>query len=111
MNNYILEYYQGIKDGTINVGVFVRLWYEYVIKGLNEERFYYSAKAAKAAILFIETFMHHHEGAKAPQLLKLELWQKALISCVFGLVDKSGARQFREVVVIIARKNGKEAAI
>lgn len=107
MNNYILEYYQGIKDGTINVGVFVRLWYEYVIKGLNEERFYYSAKAAKAAILFIETFMHHHEGAKAPQLLKLELWQKALISCVFGLVDKSGARQFREVVVIIARKNGK----
>lgn len=107
MNNYILEYYQGIKDGTINVGVFVRLWYEYVIKGLNEERFYYSAKAAKAAILFIETFMHHHEGAKAPQLLKLELWQKALISCVFGLVDKSGNRQFREVVIIVARKNGK----
>ena len=37
----------------------------------------------------------------------LELWQKALISCMFGIVDENGLRQFREVVLIVARKNGK----
>ena len=37
----------------------------------------------------------------------MELWQKALVSIIFGIVDENGLRQFREVVLIIARKNGK----
>ena len=39
--------------------------------------------------------------------MKLELWQKAGISCIFGIVDENGNRQFREVVWIVGRKNGK----
>lgn len=105
--NPILEYYQGIRDGTYVVGEYIRLWYEYLIKGFEEKRFTYSPKHAGKAIRFIETFMHHHEGALAPQLLKLELWQKALVACIFGVLDHEGNRQFREVVVICGRKNGK----
>ena len=37
----------------------------------------------------------------------MELWQKAFVSVVFGIVGAAGLRQFREVVLIIARKNGK----
>jgi phage terminase large subunit-like protein len=37
----------------------------------------------------------------------LELWQRALVSVLFGIVDKDGYRQFREVIVIIGKKNGK----
>lgn len=107
MNNYIYEYYQQIKDGSVVCGKWVTLWYEYIVKGIEEKRFYYNHKKAQKAILFIETFTHHHEGSLAPQLIKLELWQKALLSVIFGIVDDTGNRQFREVFIVVARKNGK----
>lgn len=107
MNNYILEYYQAIKDGTATVGRWVRLLYETIIKGLQERAFFYDQKKAHAAVRFIETFCHHHEGILAPGVIKLELWQKALVSLIFGIIDDTGARQFREVFFVVARKNGK----
>jgi phage terminase large subunit-like protein len=107
MTNYIYEYYQAIKDGTIVVGQWVAMWYEYVIKGLETKAFFYDARKANRAIKFVETFCHHHEGALAPNLISLELWQKALVSVVFGIVDDKGMRQFREVFVVVGRKNGK----
>ena len=107
MNNFILQYYQAIKDGTEVVGRWVLLWYEYVVQGLQAGRFCFDAKKAGKAIRFIENFCRHHEGDLAPQLIKLELWQKAFVSVVFGVLDENGRRQFREVILIVARKNGK----
>lgn len=107
MTNYIYEYYQKIQDGSIVVGKWILLWYEYIIKGLEQKSFFYDAKKANKALKFIEGFAHHHEGALAPQRLKLELWQKAIIAVLFGIVDDQGLRQFREAVIVIARKNGK----
>lgn len=107
MNNYIYEYYQAIKDGTEVVGRWILLWYEYVVQGLQAGRFIFDAKKAHKAIRFIEGFCRHHEGALAPQLIRLELWQKAFVSVVFGVLDENGRRQFREVILIVARKNGK----
>lgn len=54
---------------------------------------------------FIEKFCHHTKGSNAYFIL--ELWQKALISCIFGLVDKAGLRVYREIFIVVARKNGK----
>ena len=107
MNNYILEYYQEIKDGSVTVGKYIKQWYEYIVKGLKKKSFYFNQKKANKAIKFIETFCHHHEGELAPNLIELELWQKAFLSVVFGIVDKNGLRQFREVVLVVGRKNGK----
>ena len=107
MDNYILSYYQAIKDGSIKVNKWISLLYSQIINGLEEGIFYYSHKNATKAIRFIETFCHHHEGELAPGLLKLELWQKAFISLIFGIVDKTGARQFREIFFVVGRKNGK----
>lgn len=107
MNNYILQYYQKIKDGSITVGRWVRLLYEYIIHGIEQKDFFYDQKKAHRAINFIETQCRHSEGRFAPGLLKLELWQKALVACIFGIVDKNGLRHFREVFVVIGRKNGK----
>lgn len=106
MNN-ILAYYQQIKDGTAVVGKWLRLLYEYIVNGLENGLFFYSAKKANAAVMFIENFCHHHEGALAPGRIKLELWQKAFVSLIFGIVDDTGARQFREIFFVVARKNGK----
>lgn len=107
MNNYILAYYQAIQDGSEVVGKWVRMLYEFIVKGLEQKLFFYDHKKARAAILFVEGFCHHHEGVLAPGRIKLELWQKALLSLIFGIVDETGARQFREVFMVIARKNGK----
>lgn len=107
MDNYIYAYYQQIKNGEITVGKWVLMWYEYIISGMETGKFYYNAKKAQLAITFIERFCRHHEGVLAPQLIRLEIWQKALISVLFGIVDESGARQFREVFIVMGRKNGK----
>ena len=105
--NYIYAYYQGIKDGSIVVGRWIEPVYEYLVKGLGDKEFYYSPKKAYAAIDWIERHCFHTEGPMAPKPLKLELWQKAMISAIFGIVDRKKRRQFREVLLVVARKNGK----
>lgn len=107
MNNFIYAYYQAIKNGDEIVGDWIRRWYEFIIQGLESRSFFFSPKKANKALKFIENFCHHHEGALAPKLIKLELWQKAFISVIFGIMDADGRRQFREVILVIARKNGK----
>ena len=106
-NDYILEYYQKISDGTETVGRWIRDWYKFIVDGLQNKRFTFEKKSADAAILFCENFARHHEGPLAPQLIRLELWQKALLSVIFGIKDSEGNRQFREVFIQIGRKNGK----
>lgn len=106
-DNYILAYYQKIKDGSETVGKWIRLVYEYVVQGLEEKRFVFDQNKANDAIEWIETHAFHTEGRLAPGNLKLELWQKAFLSCLYGILDHDGNRQFREVVLIVARKNGK----
>lgn len=105
--NYILAYYQAIRDGSVMVGRWIEAWYTHIVQGLERGEFYFDPKLANRAIRFIETFCRHHEGALAPGMIILELWQKALISVLFGVVDESGARQFREVLIVMGRKNGK----
>ena len=105
MINYIFAYYQAIQNGSEIVGCWIRLFYEYIVKGLQAQSFFFDQKKANRAIKFIQSFCHHCEGRD--DLLELELWQKAFVSVVFGIVGADGLRQFREVVLIIARKNGK----
>ena len=105
--NYILTYWQAIADGSETVGKWVRLLYEKIINGIEQKIFFYNHKKAAAAIAFIENFCHHHEGELAPGLIKLELWQKAFLSVLFGIVDADGLRHFRQCFLTIGRKNGK----
>ena len=105
MTDYIREYYQAIKEGSIVVGKWILLLYEYIVKGLENRLFYFAPKKANRAVKFIENYCHHSKGRN--DLLKLELWQKALVSVIFGILDENNFRQFREVVLVVARKNGK----
>lgn len=85
----------------------MRLAYEMIIKGLQAKSFFYDQKKADKAIKFIEGWCRHHEGTMGGKKIVLEEWQKAFISVLFGIVDKEGNRQFREILLVIARKNGK----
>jgi len=106
-NNYILEYYEAIQNGSIVVGHWIMLLLEFLINGLAEKRFFYSSEKADEVIEWIETHCFHTEGPLAPQPLKLELWERAFIATIYGVVDERGFRQFREIVLIVSRKNGK----
>ena len=106
-DNFIYTYYQGIKNGTYVVGKWVQLIYEQLINGLEQKKYFFDNKKATDAIEWIETHCFHTEGALAPNPLKLEVWQKALLSAIFGIVDENGHRMFREILLVVARKNGK----
>ena len=108
-DNWILTYYQQIMDGSVTVGKWIKTWYGQIVHGLEEKRWTFDQKKANSAINFIERYCHHHEGPLAPGLITLEVWQKAFLSVVFGIMDAEGRRQFREIVLIIGRKQGKTA--
>lgn len=103
--NYVYEYADAIQAGRVIVGKWIIAIYRILIAGLHEKKWFFDAKKANKAIRFIENFCHHSEGRS--DLLKLELWQKAIVSAIFGIVDAGGFRQFREVFIMVARKNGK----
>lgn len=103
--NYIQEYSHKIQTGEIIVGKWIRTLYEKITAGLRDGLFYFDAKKANNAVEFIQTFCHHCEGRN--DLITLELWQKATVSIMFGIVDEDGLRIFREVFLVMGRKNGK----
>jgi len=103
--NYIYEYYAGITSGQIIVGRWILAIYKIIISGLEKQQYFFDAKKANKAIQFIQGFCHHSQTRC--DLITLELWQRAMVSVMFGIVDSDGLRVFREIFIVIGRKNGK----
>lgn len=103
--NYIQEYHHRIGTGEVTVGKWIRLLYDRITAGLRDGLFYFDQRTANRAIEFIEAFCHHCEGRS--DLIRLELWQKAIVCLMFGIVDETGLRIWREVFLVMGRKNGK----
>ena len=106
-NNWIFAYYQQVKNGSVTVGRWIMLLLEMLVKGIEEKRFYFDQGKANRAIEWMEEHCFHVKGDMAPNRIRLETWQKAFVSSIFGIVDENGKRVFREVVLIISRKQGK----
>lgn len=123
--NYIFEYVDKIRSGEIIVSKKVETLYYKLEKDIknpkeilvydeiNDEyekhRYIFDEAKAIRPIQFIEKFCKHSKGRKfAGRPVKLELWQKAFISAIFGFVDEeTGFRKYKKVLLFIARKNGK----
>ena len=103
--NYILEYKEKIDSGEVKSNKWIKKLYEKILEGLEEGLFFLDLKKAHKAITFIENFCHHNKTRR--DLIKLELWQKALLTLIFGIVDDKSLRVWREVFIVIGRKNGK----
>lgn len=114
-DNYIFKYYDAIRriksgekvEGVRAAGQFIHDIFRILTDGINSGEYIFNSKKANKAIRFIENYCHHSEGRA--DLLKLELWQKAIVSAIFGIMDpdRPDCRMFREVLLIVARKNGK----
>lgn len=105
--NAVIEYWQAISKGRVNVGKWIRLLYDVIMQGISDKRWFFNDRRGNNAIAFIERYCHHCKGRLAPRRIKLELWQRASIFLIFGVVDGQGRRQFREVAWYIGRKMGK----
>lgn len=107
MQNYIRVYYQAIKDGAVTVGKWIRLLYGLLVTRIDKGTYNFEAGKADRAIRFMETYVRHNKGPLAPGKLVLELWEKAFLSALYGIVDDDGFRIFLEVALFLGRKGGK----
>ena len=112
--NYIREYWDKISSGEIIACEKIKLQYEKLIDILDDEnsKWYFNEDKANRPIEFIETFCKHSKGKWIGKPVILELWQKALIQAVYGFLDKeTNLRKHQEVLIVVARKNGKTTFI
>ncbi|WP_209121519.1 terminase large subunit [Alkalihalobacillus sp. BA299] len=108
--NPIIEYFELIESGDEVVSDKVKRIYKKLANDVydNNSIYEYEPKKANHAIEFIENYCKHSKGKWGGQPIDLELWQKAFIAAAFGFVHKmDGTRKYREVLLVVARKNGK----
>ncbi|MED3310354.1 terminase large subunit [Bacillus thuringiensis] len=108
--NPIIEYYSLIESGKEIVSEKVRRIYKKLVSDIGDKEsiYEYDSKKANHAIEFIENFCKHSKGKWGGKPIVLEVWQKAFIAAAFGFVHGiDGIRKYREVLLVVARKNGK----
>lgn len=106
--NYLVEYYQEIEKGKILVGEELKKQLYTLILDLDNSRYIFDEKPGNLRISFIETFCKHTKSPFNGMPFILELWEKAIIQTAYGFkMADSGLRRFNEVILLIARKNGK----
>nr|DAG62435.1 MAG TPA: Large Terminase [Caudoviricetes sp.] len=108
-----MEYYSQIKDGKVTVSRKVQRIYQKLAEdlsgstGADGTMYHYSPSRANHILEFAENYCRHSKGKLGGQLVVLELWEKAMLAAMFGFIDDEGRRRYREVVLIVAKKNGK----
>ena len=109
----ILEYYDRIKSGDEVVSRKVARVYRKLAEdlsgsvGADGTVYHYSHSRANHILEFAENYCRHSKGKLGGQLVVLELWEKAMLAAMFGFIDDEGRRKYREIILIVAKKNGK----
>ena len=110
--NYLKEYYRQIQEGEILVGKELLTVLEGLIDDLNNPRYTFDEKPGKIRIDFIETFCKHTKSPFNGEPFILELWEKAVLQVAYGFkMADTNLRRFNEVLLLVARKNGKTTFI
>jgi len=112
--NYIEQYLQAIYTGKCIVSKRCLRQYEKLVDDIRNPKdgYIFDQKRAERPIEFIERFCKHSKGEWAGRPLRLELFQKAFISALFGFVDAdTGYRKYRETLFYVSRKNGKSVLL
>ena len=113
VTNWVKEYYKKISNGEITTSKRVEKIYKQLVEDIdNPGAYIFDNDRANRPIEFIERFCKHSKGEWAGQPVKLELFQKAYISALFGFIDKkTKLRKYKESFFMVARKNGKSTML
>ena len=110
--SYLVEYYEKIKTGEIVAGKDLTTMLERLMEDMKNPRYEFDPKPGRIRIDFIETFCKHTKSPFNGVPFILELWEKAVLEAAYGFkMAKTGHRRFNEVLLLIARKNGKTTFI
>ena len=110
--SYFLSYLDEIESGRIIAGEELKSVLKGLKNDLNDPRYIYDEKPGQIRIEFIERFCKHTKSPFNGQPFILELWEKAFLECAYGFkMADTGLRRFNEVLLLIARKNGKTTLI
>lgn len=111
--NWIKIYHEQIEQGKIAVSARLKRVYSKLVSEIDNPtgNYHFDEEAANRPIEFIERFCRNSKGEWFNQPLRLELFQKAFISALFGFVDDEGKRRFREAFFYVSRKNGKSVLL
>ncbi len=108
--NPIIEYNRQIQSGEIVACTKLKSMYAMLAKDIQEPRdpWEYDEQRAQHAITFIERYCKHSKGKWGGKPVVLELWQRAFVAAAFGFINvETGFRRFQDVLLVVARKNGK----
>ena len=110
--SYLIDYINEIEAGRIIAGEELKSVLNGLKNDLNDPSYIYDEAPGKLRIDFIEKFCKHTKSPFNGQPFILELWEKALLECAYGFkMADTGLRRFNEVILLIARKNGKTTFI
>ena len=112
--NYIEAYVKEIRAGRCVVSRRVRKVYEQLADDIKNPKggYIFDERRANRPIEFIERFCRHSKGEWAGKPVRLELFQKAFISALFGFINsETRFRKYRETLFYVARKNGKSVLL
>lgn len=110
--NYLIEYYQKVMSNEILAGEELKSTLRKLMDDMVNPRYDFDEKPGNMRIDFIETFCKHTKSPFNGQPFILELWEKAIIQTAYGFkIAETGLRRFNEVILLIARKNGKTTFI
>ncbi|MGE4341486.1 MAG: terminase large subunit [Bacilli bacterium] len=110
--SYLLEYIKEIESGNIRVGKELASVLYSLKDDMNKPDYIYDEGPGCLRINFIEKFCRHTKSPFNGQPFILELWEKAFLEASYGFkMADTGLRRFNEVLLVVARKNGKTTFI
>lgn len=109
---WLEEYYNKIQSGEIVAGIEIKTALNRLMQDLKNPKYVYETKDADKRIYFIEHYCKHTKSPFYGKPFKLELWEKAMIEAAYSFkYTETEFRRFKEVLLLIARKNGKTTLI
>ena len=116
MSFYLIEYREAIRRGEIIAGREMIDELDMLVEDLENPEYKYDTAKANLVILFIEKCVKLTKSPFYGKPMTLLLWQKALIEVAYSFKIKSldtgeWVDRFNEVLLLIARKNGKTELI
>lgn len=114
--SYFAEYLSEIRAGKIIVGLELMTELEKLEADLADPRYRYDTTESDKRIKFIEKECKHYEAPWAGKPFLLLLWEKAVIELLysFKIYDEDlgrWIRRFKELTLLVSRKNGKSPLI
>lgn len=110
--SYIRAYWQEIQSGKALVGYYVKRQMQMLLADLDNPDLQIDLSESEKRIRFIERECRHSEAPFAGKPFLLMLWQKAVVEAIFAIKiynEEAGKfiRKYQEVLLVVARKNGK----